>query len=656
MVKNNPYKTADELFQKTFEQFCSEYERDPQLSLSMYLRSHSVDARGFNKWIKSNGKSLPKSKDRSTQNQKVNAPTSIIDTMMSKNCDTDDSGLKQYWWFNVDAKVWELDKSNNHDKITIKNDVQFITWISNYLIDRENNPHFGQPIAQPEFAISFLDFCGIQINKKTLNAAYTRISRNLDAYINASNYVMNPEIVFCSKTDRDNKMRTTRAWKHSLKPDGSIQTDSEGKRLPRILKSWKSYYFYRNKSQVPNHPYDKSGAHDGDPDYVQAAPKVDPEINYHPNISDIPSSSPLLSIKKGDSIIACMDNKIYAFVEVVSKKEEEITIKIKEKLCSPIPFSTLKKLDCDYTPIKDLGIFPIVDSTYSIIMQFSEDLLKYSKANLVEEVYIEEAVIDEIIWVLNDKKNLILQGAPGVGKTFAAKRLAYAIMGKRDDDRVVTVQFHQNYSYEDFVMGYKPNSEGGFELREGIFYSFCRKAADHKDRKYFFIIDEINRGNLSKIFGELLMLIEKDYRDTPLQMSQLGEFTVPSNVYIIGMMNTADRSLAMIDYALRRRFSFYEMKPAFESLGFKNYIDKLHDSQLNDLVKVIIELNDVIAKDDSLGTGFCIGHSYLCGLKKSNYNLKNIVEYDIIPMLREYWFDNDERFNTEAQKLRAAVK
>ena len=253
------------------------------------------------------------------------------------------------------------------------------------------------------------------------------------------------------------------------------------------------------------------------------------------------------------------------------------------------------------------------------------------------------------------KQNLILQGAPGVGKTFAAKRLAYAIMGERDDDRVVTVQFHQNYSYEDFVMGYKPNSEGGFDMCEGIFYNFCRKAAADKDRKYFFIIDEINRGNLSKIFGELLMLIEKDYRDTPLQMSQLGEFRVPSNVYIIGMMNTADRSLAMIDYALRRRFSFYEMKPAFESPGFKDYAHKLHDPQLNNLVSAIIALNDVIAKDDSLGTGFCIGHSYLCGLN-GNYDLKSIVEYDIIPMLREYWFDNDERFNIEAQKLRAAVK
>jgi 5-methylcytosine-specific restriction endonuclease McrBC GTP-binding regulatory subunit McrB len=205
-------------------------------------------------------------------------------------------------------------------------------------------------------------------------------------------------------------------------------------------------------------------------------------------------------------------------------------------------------------------------------------------------------------------------------------------------------------------MGYKPNENGGFDLKEGIFYQFCRKAAADKERKYFFIIDEINRGNLSKIFGELLMMIEKDYRDTPIEMSYADRrFAVPSNVYLIGMMNTADRSLAMIDYALRRRFSFYEMKPAFEDAGFRGYIEEKHDPRLNNLVKALMELNKVIADDDSLGNGFCIGHSYLCNLE-GKYDLESIVEYDIVPMLREYWFDNDERFNNEARKLRNAIK
>jgi len=230
------------------------------------------------------------------------------------------------------------------------------------------------------------------------------------------------------------------------------------------------------------------------------------------------------------------------------------------------------------------------------------------------------------------------------------------LMGEKDDNHVVQVQFHQNYSYEDFVMGYKPNENAGFELKNGIFYKFCKRAAADREHKYFFIIDEINRGNLSKIFGELLMLIENDYRDKPIQMSYREEhFAVPSNVYIIGMMNTADRSLAMIDYALRRRFSFFEMKPGFESPQFMDYIQKQMDPHLNQLVKAIIDLNKVIANDDSLGSGFCIGHSYLCNLGY-HYNLETIVEYDIIPMLREYWFDNDNLFNQEAQKLRNALK
>lgn len=280
----------------------------------------------------------------------------------------------------------------------------------------------------------------------------------------------------------------------------------------------------------------------------------------------------------------------------------------------------------------------------------------YTDKNFLEEVFVTEGDFGKLKNLLLRKKNLILQGAPGVGKTFAARRLAYAIMGEKDESRVMQVQFHQNYSYEDFVMGYKPNENGGFYLSYGIFHKFCRRASIDKEHQYFFIIDEINRGNLSKIFGELLMLIESDYRDKPIQLSYNDEtFAVPSNIYIIGMMNTADRSLAMIDYALRRRFSFFEMKAGFETEAFDNDISKLKISKLKELINAIIELNKVIANDDSLGSGFCIGHSYLCNLKNDS-DLESIVEYDIIPMLREYWFDNDERYNQEAQKLRNALK
>lgn len=289
----------------------------------------------------------------------------------------------------------------------------------------------------------------------------------------------------------------------------------------------------------------------------------------------------------------------------------------------------------------------------------------YTKKEFLEEVYVSEEDYDRLSIALRLKKNIILQGAPGVGKTFAAKRLAYSIMGERDDERIGFVQFHQNYSYEDFVMGYKPNSEGGFDLQRGIFHKFCTKAANDPSRKYFFIIDEINRGNLSKIFGELLMLVEKDYRfdytkgeGTKISLAYSEErFAVPDNLYIIGMMNTADRSLAMIDYALRRRFGFYPMKPGFESDGFKQYQADLGSAKFDALIAKIKELNDTIISDPSLGNGFEIGHSYFCNKKSMTDEwLQAVVNYEIIPMLEEYWFDNKENVSSWSEKLRSAIK
>ena len=268
----------------------------------------------------------------------------------------------------------------------------------------------------------------------------------------------------------------------------------------------------------------------------------------------------------------------------------------------------------------------------------------YTKEDFLNEVYMAEENYNTLVGLLKNKKNLILQGAPGVGKTFAAKRLAYSMMGEKDDSRIEFVQFHQNYSYEDFIMGYKPQDEG-FKLTNGIFYQFCMNAAEHPDKDYFFIIDEINRGNMSKIFGELLMLIEKDYRGTTVTLAYSGTtFSVPKNLYIIGMMNTADRSLAMIDYALRRRFSFYEMEPGFNSEGFKAYQASLKNETFNALIEQIIDLNREINIDDSLGPGFRIGHSYFCSQEECTEEwMKAVVYYDIIPMLREYWFDDKQK-------------
>lgn len=269
----------------------------------------------------------------------------------------------------------------------------------------------------------------------------------------------------------------------------------------------------------------------------------------------------------------------------------------------------------------------------------------YTKADFLNEVFISDEEYETMKNVLLRKKNIILQGAPGVGKTFSAKRLAYSIMGYEDESRIDMVQFHQNYSYEDFIMGYKPTPNGGFTLEKGSFFDFCEKARNDDSREYFFIIDEINRGNLSKIFGELLMLLENDYRNKDIKLAYTKkEFSIPSNIYIIGMMNTADRSLAMIDYALRRRFCFIEMKPSFDSKGFEKYLKAFNNKLFENLIGKIKELNNHIKNDPSLGNGFCIGHSYFCNLKPNDKNLekelKEIVEFEIKPMIDEYWFDN----------------
>lgn len=293
--------------------------------------------------------------------------------------------------------------------------------------------------------------------------------------------------------------------------------------------------------------------------------------------------------------------------------------------------------------------YPYWANRYDIDIENEEDYEEnnevkiYTKENFLQEVFIEEDFYNNLLNVLKRKKNIILAGAPGVGKTFMAKRLVYSLLGKKDDKYIRMVQFHQSYAYEDFVMGYRP-SENGFVLKTGIFYNFCQIAQSDRENDYFFIIDEINRGNISKIFGELLMLIEANYRDEEIILSYNGKnFAVPNNLYIIGMMNTADKSLAVVDYALRRRFSFFKIKPAFEDGSFKEYQKKLENDYFNKLVNLLIKLNHEISDDISLGEDFCIGHSYLCNLNKDICTrdlLKEIAYYEILPILREYYFDD----------------
>lgn len=282
----------------------------------------------------------------------------------------------------------------------------------------------------------------------------------------------------------------------------------------------------------------------------------------------------------------------------------------------------------------------------------------YTEEDFLFDVYINQERYSTLKSLLLRKKNIILQGAPGVGKTFAAQRLAFSIMGSKDTSRVKIVQFHQSYSYEDFVMGYRPDGNG-FRLSEGPFYKFCKIAEEDDERPYFFIIDEINRGNLSKIFGELLMLIEGDKRgeNNALRLLYKDEqFSVPENIHIIGMMNTADRSLAMIDYALRRRFAFFDMEPAFSSDGFKNRQTAIQNPKFDALVAMIESLNKAIAADASLGAGFRIGHSYFCMNEIVNDALLlSIVEYELIPLLLEYWFDEPSKVESWSTRLRGAI-
>ena len=277
-----------------------------------------------------------------------------------------------------------------------------------------------------------------------------------------------------------------------------------------------------------------------------------------------------------------------------------------------------------------------------------------------QDLFLSADKIERLIALLKRNKNLVLQGPPGTGKTYLAQRLAWLLAGERSTDRIEIVQFHQSYGYEDFVRGYRPTEQGGFDLRDGPFLSFCERARKDKDpdRPHVLVIDEINRGNLSRIFGELLMLIEADKRD-PAWAVRLAyargdepPFHVPANLYLVGAMNTADRSLALVDYALRRRFVFWTVEPAFGSQGFGDHLKKhgVPETMRRRISERLETLNDQVRRDPQLGAGFQIGHSYFCrppedltGDAAWNDWYTNVVRYEIEPLLGEYWFDDTER-------------
>lgn len=278
----------------------------------------------------------------------------------------------------------------------------------------------------------------------------------------------------------------------------------------------------------------------------------------------------------------------------------------------------------------------------------------YTIDDALNELFLERQNVEHYLDTWSNKKNMILQGAPGVGKSFIARRLAYALIGFKDDRKVQTVQFHQSYSYEDFVQGYRPNGAQGFDRKNGAFYEFRDRALSDPDGKYVFIIDEINRGNLSKIFGELMLLIEPDKRG-PVWKTRLAygsdgepEFYVPENLFILGMMNTADRSLSLVDYALRRRFAFVAMGPLYESPKFRSHLEGqgVPGNLITRITTGMAALNQTIENDrTNLGPGFQIGHSFFTPAKPVEDPEawhRRVVETEIHPLLEEYWFDAPE--------------
>ena len=299
--------------------------------------------------------------------------------------------------------------------------------------------------------------------------------------------------------------------------------------------------------------------------------------------------------------------------------------------------------------------------------QVAAPIAPYSVEDILKDgCFLERAEIDRLLDRLRTKKNLILQGPPGTGKTWLAKRLAFALMGQKDDSKVRAVQFHPNLSYEDFVRGWRPTGEGKLSLADGVFMEAIKAASKDPSSKFVVVIEEINRGNPAQIFGELLTLLEAGKR-TPNEALELcypdadgkrRPVHIPENLYVVGTMNIADRSLALVDLALRRRFAFVGLEPRLGQV-WRDWVVKdcaVDPGLVADIERRIAELNDQIATDARLGKQFRIGHSYVTPAHRLEAGdtkkwFQQVVETEIGPLLDEYWFDAPD----EAQKAIARL-
>lgn len=384
-------------------------------------------------------------------------------------------------------------------------------------------------------------------------------------------------------------------------------------------------------------------------------------------------------VKPGDLIIgyqsapALKAKAIFEVTSAITDDEEEgeiISFTIKEFFPYQASWDELKKIPeltyCEIFKNHQGSLFSLTEVEFNSICTFcrngtSIQRMPYTINNALEEIFLTESRLEEIVELLEYKKNIILQGPPGTGKTFIAKRLAYLTMGNKDSSRIEMIQFHQSYSYEDFIQGFRPSGDGRFHLQNGVFYEFCLRAQHDPDQKYFFIIDEINRGNLGKIFGELMMLIEPDKRGKEFSIrltysgAENGKFFLPENLYIIGTMNTADRSLAIVDYALRRRFVFVDINPAFHDPRFASLLmeNGINNNLITKIISRLDDLNQTISGDNNLGRWFSIGHSYFCAKPRVTDTIwyEQVICNEIKPLLKEYWFDDVDKAEDYVKSL-----